>query len=158
MGLKSWLPSILVTGLAANALYILYRLEIPRKLAGWISSSAATSHDKLTTKKKPLHKVIFFPDRQYLCKYFVFTNGKNCGDKTCTFSHDKNSSFFHLTRYLMKTRKTLDVCVYTICHELLADIMIELHKQRGVLVRIITDDEALTASNCQICRLKTAGE
>ncbi|XP_072040411.1 mitochondrial cardiolipin hydrolase-like [Amphiura filiformis] len=158
MPLKVWLPSIIVTGLAANAIYLLYRLRIPHKILHLVSSSAPPSSNfKLTSKKKSFHEVIFFPDRQYLCKYFVFSNGKHCGSESCTYSHSKDSSFFQLTKHLLKTQKTLDVCVYTICHELLADIMIELQKQRGVLVRIITDDEALTSSNCQICRLKTAG-
>ena len=156
MTLKSWIP----TCFAICAMMYIYKRQIPQKILNWILSSSASTSSKTAaiSGKKSYNEVIFFPDDVYLCKHFVFNNGKHCGNSLCTYAHKKESSFFKLTQAMMKTRKTLDVCVYTICHELLADILIELHKQRGVLVRIVTDNGAMTQSNCQICRLKSSGK
>lgn len=47
-----------------------------------------------------------------------------------------------IIRWLNKTKKTLDICMYTLNHELLTNAVIDAHK-RGVHVRIILNEHNL---------------
>eukprot|EP01016_Furgasonia_blochmanni_P056538 TRINITY_DN965_c0_g1_i1.p1 TRINITY_DN965_c0_g1~~TRINITY_DN965_c0_g1_i1.p1 ORF type:complete len:301 (+),score=119.88 TRINITY_DN965_c0_g1_i1:70-972(+) len=54
-----------------------------------------------------------------------------------------------LIAYLKSAKKTLDVCVFTITNNNLANALVDLHK-RGVKVRVITDDQCANAQGSDI--------
>ncbi|KAL5018209.1 hypothetical protein ScPMuIL_003931 [Solemya velum] len=104
-------------------------------------------------KKKQECEVLFFPDNRVACKsHFI---GEGCGKLGCHFSHEPNS-LSKLFEYLTKARKSLDVCVFVFTCSSLADILVEAHK-KGVVVRVITDDEQVDVSNSQIWKLRKEG-
>lgn len=98
---------------------------------------------------------IIFPDDKVACKA-EFTQRHGCTNKACNFSHDPNSSYAQLLKLLQSACRTLDVCVFTITCRDLADIMIDLHN-KGVIVRLITDDEQVDATGSQIGTFRAAG-
>lgn len=104
-------------------------------------------------KKMKDCEVLFFPDNRVACKsHFI---GDGCGKLDCHFSHEPNS-LSKLFEHLTKARKSLDVCVFVITCSSLADVLVEAHK-KGVVVRIITDDEQVDVPNSQIWKLRKAG-
>jgi len=79
----------------------------------------------------------------------------SCNRQHCQFAHAKTS----LTRflaYLSTAKRSLDVCVFTITCDEIADTVIRLHKQ-GVKVRVITDDEQVKTQGSDIHRMAEAG-
>lgn len=106
-------------------------------------------------RRETFFKTLFFPDNKVACKA-EFTQRHGCTNKVCHFSHDPKSSYAQLMKLLQSACRTLDVCVFTItCHDL-ADIVIDLHN-KGVVVRLITDDEQVDASGSQIGAFRAAG-
>ena len=78
--------------------------------------------------------VIFFPDEKLPCRFM----GK-CTRKQCDFAHQPTG----LSRFLdilQSAKQSLDICVFTITANEIADAISAVHK-RGVSVRIITDDD-----------------
>ena len=61
-----------------------------------------------------------------------------------------------MQHYIKKARKTIDLCIFWLSENKLADELIEAHK-RGVKVRMITDDEAMKANGADAQRLCDAG-
>ncbi|EDO32735.1 predicted protein, partial [Nematostella vectensis] len=73
----------------------------------------------------------------------------------CSYAHEV-TSLSRLIDVLIKARRTLDVCVFTInCFEL-ADAVIQMHK-RGVVVRVLTDSEQIGSSGSQIEKFRREG-
>ena len=106
-------------------------------------------------RRETFFKTLFFPDNKVACKA-EFTQRHGCTNKVCHFSHDPKSSYAQLLKLLQSAYRTLDVCVFTItCHDL-ADIVIDLHN-KGVIVRMITDDEQVDASGSQVGAFRAAG-
>lgn len=57
---------------------------------------------------------------------------------------------------LQQAKKTLDICVFTITHEKLANDIINCYK-RGVMIRLITDDDKLYDNGSEIKNIKHKG-
>lgn len=110
-------------------------------------------------------QVLFFPDDSYPCNSFYnFLMGKRyiqCRHKDCYYIHrdEKWTSLMKLLEILNHAKRKIDICVYLISHERLADFIIYLHEQRRVKVRIVTDsgcDEERKINN-QSQKLQMAG-
>ncbi|KAG1690475.1 hypothetical protein DVH05_019432 [Phytophthora capsici] len=81
--------------------------------------------------------VLFFPDTAMPCKNFH--SGEGCTRKNCKKIHDQNSSLLTMLGCLKAAKKTMDICVFTITCDEIADVVLEAH-ERGVKIRVITDD------------------
>lgn len=94
--------------------------------------------DKKEKKEKTMSitesQVIFFPDEKLPCRL-----GESCKRSKCDFAHEP-TGLSRMLSILASARKTLDICVFTITADEIANAVIEIHK-KGVQVRVITDDE-----------------
>ncbi|XP_014661620.1 PREDICTED: mitochondrial cardiolipin hydrolase-like isoform X2 [Priapulus caudatus] len=79
----------------------------------------------------------------------------DCHNKQCRFSHDR-TALGDLIEVIRGTKKTIDVCVFTISCRDLAQELVNLH-ENGVVVRIITDGESINAMGSQIGTFRSAG-
>lgn len=60
--------------------------------------------------------VLFFPDPAMPCKRFRSPEG--CTRKNCKQIHDQGSSLLSFLEYINSTKRTMDICVFTItCDE-----------------------------------------
>ena len=69
-------------------------------------------------------ELLFFPDSQVACRTH-FTSRHGCHNQRCRFSHDQTLSYSRLMNLLASTRKSIDLCIYTITSAELADIIIQ---------------------------------
>lgn len=92
-----------------------------------------------------INRVLFFPDRGVRSAI---------GSPTKRIQHGTN--FFTLLETLDSAEHSLDVCVFTISSQELGDVLINAHL-RGVVVRVITDNEQLHSAGSQVERLRRAG-
>lgn len=99
-------------------------------------------------------EVFFFPDKDIPCRVH-FLSDTRCFKDNCKYSHG-NTSLSELYRHLGSCRRTMDVCVFVMTCVDLVDIVIKMH-QRGVTVRVITDDEQENISGSQIWRIRKEG-
>mmetsp|Transcript_128098 Transcript_128098/g.190885 ORF Transcript_128098/g.190885 Transcript_128098/m.190885 type:complete len:220 (-) Transcript_128098:29-688(-) len=95
-------------------------------------------------------EVIFFPDEKMPCN-----NGSSCKRKQCNFAHEP-TGLTRMLDVLSSAKKTLDICVFTITANEIADRVIDIHKS-GVTVRVITDDDQRVSSGSDIQRMADAG-
>ena len=65
-------------------------------------------------------------------------------------------SYISFTRFLSDTRVKMDICVFVLTCADFGDILIDLHK-KGVVIRVVTDGEQVSASGSQINRLRAEG-
>ena len=84
------------------------------------------------------------PCRNYL-------QGRECRRRNCTFAHSE-TSLVKLLRELDRVKTSLEICVFTITCNEIADA-IEAAAKRNVSVRIITDDEQMKSQGSDIVRL-----
>ncbi|EGZ27209.1 hypothetical protein PHYSODRAFT_308595 [Phytophthora sojae] len=68
-----------------------------------------------------------------------FHSAKGCTRKNCKSIHDQGSSLLTMIGYLKGANKTMDICVFTITCDEIAEAVLDAHA-RGVKVRVITDD------------------
>lgn len=59
-------------------------------------------------------------------------------------------------KYISMARKTLELCIFSFTNDVLADEILAAH-QRGVVVRIISDDEAMKGKGADTQRMADAG-
>ena len=83
------------------------------------------------------HAVFFFPDGPLPCPSYLA--GRPCSAVKCKLAH-RESGLTVLLHALASARATLDVAVYAISLELLADALRDA-RARGVRVRVLSDDE-----------------
>lgn len=89
---------------------------------------------------------------------------QNCFDLIGEYKFRMHRVFFSpgsdildsISDLLQQAKKTLDICVFTITHERLASDIINCHK-RGVVVRLITDDDKLYDHGSEIKNIKHQG-
>jgi len=96
---------------------------------------------------------IFFPDSAMPCRYARSARG--CHRRGCQYAHGETS----LTKFLDELRKaerTLDICVFTITCNEIADTIIECIRN-GVAVRLITDDAQMDSNGSDVHALARAG-
>ncbi|PNH11184.1 Mitochondrial cardiolipin hydrolase [Tetrabaena socialis] len=96
---------------------------------------------------------LFFPDAKLPCRNARQPGG--CRRQHCDYAHDATN----LTRfldYLASAKSTLDICVFTITNDDIADVVLDCHR-RGVKVRIITDNDQATTTGSDINKFRQAG-
>lgn len=104
-------------------------------------------------REKVISEVLFFPDKKIACRNFL--EGFGCNRVNCAYAHEE-TSLSKLIKVISKAERTLDVCVFTInCHEL-ANAVVELHR-KGVVVRVLTDDELMGSTGSQIQKFREEG-
>ncbi|XP_066926773.1 uncharacterized protein [Clytia hemisphaerica] len=103
----------------------------------------------------PKSTVLFFPDKKQLCGSLVQQSKKCPGLETCLFGH-KETSLWKLIDTLESSQFKLDVCVFVITSQDLADILIKKHKE-GIIVRIVTDCEKMDLNCSQIEQMRAKG-
>lgn len=144
----------LIKGSAAT-IAVLFLSEIIYKLyLHWVSKQCKSSHNEREKKRDEIMEVFFFPDKTIACKTH-FLGETPCFKDKCKYSHEK-TSLSELYRHLSSCRRTMDVCVFVLTCADLADIIVTMHR-RGVVVRIITDDEQVNISGSQIWRFRKEG-
>ena len=94
------------------------------------------------------HAVLFFPDAAFPCR--AFARG-SCRRQGCQYAHGP-TSLAQLLAVISSARQTLEVCVFTITCNEIADAL-ETAAARGVMVRIITDDEQARSLGSDVSRL-----
>ena len=94
-------------------------------------------------------KAVFFPDEALPCRHYL--RGEHCRRKHCNFSH-KPTSLTVILHELAAAQQTLDVCVFTITCNEIADA-VEAAAKKGVAVRIITDDEQAKSQGSDVQKL-----
>lgn len=131
----SWIVAAL-----AHSTYVIYKT---------LKGSVQTAPKKTP---KP-SQVLFFPDKNLVCKQFLFEG--ECNRRRCQFAHEE-TSLSKLISVILEATESLDVCVFTInCREL-ADAVVKLHND-GVVVRVLTDDEQMGTSGSQIEKFRREG-
>lgn len=90
-------------------------------------------------------KVLFFPyeDRKLLCDSLINSIGTGrpprCWRKNCTYSHDVRSPSMEIYRTLYGATESIDVCMYLITNDRLAQFLVRLKEGKRIRLRIITD-------------------
>nr|CCA22108.1 predicted protein putative [Albugo laibachii Nc14]CCA23400.1 predicted protein putative [Albugo laibachii Nc14] len=97
--------------------------------------------------------VLFFPDPKMPCKSVI--KNETCTYKRCKMIHS-TTSLVRLVRYLQNATHSLDICVFTITCNELADEVIAAH-DRGLRVRVITDDRQATSLGSDVEKFISAG-
>ena len=110
--------------------------------------------------KEILTDVMIFPDRMITCRKFLEAElqgqkSEGCTESNCKFGHEK-TSLSRLITHIKSARKTIDICVFTISCQELAETVINMHK-RGVIVRVITDNEQMELNCSQAERFRREG-
>ena len=101
------------------------------------------------------HQPFFFPDgggRGMPCAAYLA--GSQCAAKGCRLAH-RETGVVALLRAISAARCTLDVAVYAIAIDLLADAIVAAHR-RGVAVRVLSDDEQEKDPRSVVAALRAA--
>jgi cardiolipin hydrolase len=112
------------------------------------TSTANPSHKG--AKSEGQHQVLFFPDPALPCRY-----ANKCTRKNCTFSHER-TSLVRFIHFLRCTKSSIDICVFTITCNDIANEILALHN-RKIKVRIITDTQQSTSTGSDIEKFRRAG-
>ncbi|QDZ23379.1 putative phospholipase [Chloropicon primus] len=99
-------------------------------------------------------EVLFFPDPAMPCYRALY--GKPCRRANCKYTHEL-TSLVRLLLEIRKARRTLVVCVFTITCTEIADEIVAAAKERGVKVRVITDDVKMDDQGSKAFDLKAKG-
>mmetsp|Transcript_40468 Transcript_40468/g.100082 ORF Transcript_40468/g.100082 Transcript_40468/m.100082 type:complete len:196 (+) Transcript_40468:85-672(+) len=117
-------------------------------MGGCFSSPAGATTTTSGLSRNP--PVLFFPDAKMPCRAFL--QGKPCKrGASCNFAHE-TTSLSRLLEVINGARQTLDVCVFTITCNEIADAVIDA-KKRGVVVRVISDDEQAKSQGSDLGRI-----
>ncbi|XP_058863159.1 mitochondrial cardiolipin hydrolase isoform X2 [Acipenser ruthenus] len=101
---------------------------------------------------RPVKEVLFFPTT-VTCINHLFLPGP-C---SCSLPHGDSTPFTQLLRHLLSARSSLDLCIFAFSSQELCRVVLELHRQRGVSVRVVTDKDYMMISGSQIGALHKAG-
>ncbi|KAK7507741.1 hypothetical protein BaRGS_00000706 [Batillaria attramentaria] len=145
--------SFLKGSIGTLALFVLSEIGY-RMYLRWKNRSLKSTDKSESRKDGDVMEVFFFPDKEIPCKVH-FLSETRCFKDSCKYSHRK-TSLSELYRYLGSCRRSMDVCVFVMTCVDLADIVVSM-RQRGVAVRVITDDEQEKITGSQIWRLRKEG-
>lgn len=98
-------------------------------------------------------EVLWFPIKALPCNNMKKPGG--CRRTNCTYSHE-DTSLTRLQTWLNWPKRTLDICVFTITCDDISNIVLEAHR-RGVLVRVITDNDQMKTQGSDIGKFAAAG-
>ena len=100
--------------------------------------------------------VIFFPEPsgKMPCHNDQRPGGCRKGP-SCAYAHGP-TQLGRLLKYLDSARSSIDICVFNITCDEIANVILALH-QRGVRVRIITDDEQAKSQGSDIDKFRQVG-
>ncbi|TMW60160.1 hypothetical protein Poli38472_000202 [Pythium oligandrum] len=112
------------------------------------------AHTGKAAKEDSFVEVMFFPDPRLPCKAAIAN--EPCTQKRCRFDHDLDTNLLKILRYLRSAKKTMDICVFTITSDEIAEEVLAAHK-RGVRVRVITDDGQSKGVGSDIQKFVDAG-
>lgn len=101
--------------------------------------------------------VLWFPEEKLPCKFYL--SGETCKKNergTCTAWAHSETNLTKLVRVLQASKKTLDICVFTITCDQISDAVVAAHK-RGVKVRVITDNDTAEGAGSDIQTFRDAG-
>lgn len=110
---------------------------------------AAVALDAVHANVSATHTALFFPDAAFPCR--AYARGAECRRKNCQFAHHE-TSLGRMLAVLSGARQTIEVCVFTITCNEIADAL-EAAAKRGVMVRVITDDEQARSLGSDVARL-----
>lgn len=96
---------------------------------GWCEALIHCVNAEILWPDKPIHEALFFP------------------------SDDNEYKILH---YLKEAKSYVNLCVFALSNDLLVDALIELH-QKGVKVRVISDDEQAERSGADMERIRSSG-
>lgn len=100
----------------------------------------------------PEQTTIFFPDAAMPCHAAL--QGRPCHRRNCAYAHRPDqSSLMTLLAEINRAKRNIDVCVFTITCNELAEALIDANR-RGVRVRIITDGEQAASKGSDVAQLK----
>lgn len=114
---------------------------------------ALANHKSKTRKKaiqKPVNDVIFFRETGITCKSHVMYS-MSCGEKYCSYSQLKR-----FISYIESASKKLDICIYMLTIQEIADTIVKLHC-KGVNIRIICEVGMADGSGTKIGYLRRLG-
>mmetsp|Transcript_6744 Transcript_6744/g.9156 ORF Transcript_6744/g.9156 Transcript_6744/m.9156 type:complete len:205 (+) Transcript_6744:11-625(+) len=114
----------------------------------------STLSTEKVSQSKNTNSVLFFPDNKMPCTSLIGSGECKKGVK-CKLAHEP-TSLVHFLRYIQGAKKSLDICVFTITCDEIANEVILAHK-RGVRVRVITDDGQRGNRGSDIERMKADG-
>eukprot|EP01060_Flectonema_neradi_P040360 TRINITY_DN915_c0_g2_i1.p1 TRINITY_DN915_c0_g2~~TRINITY_DN915_c0_g2_i1.p1 ORF type:complete len:370 (+),score=79.32 TRINITY_DN915_c0_g2_i1:44-1153(+) len=69
---------------------------------------------------------------------------------------DKQLTIEVFLRYLGSVQKNLDICIFALTNDRIADVILNCHR-RGIRIRVICDDEQAKSKGADIYKLQTAG-
>ncbi|XP_046994681.1 mitochondrial cardiolipin hydrolase isoform X1 [Schistocerca americana] len=99
----------------------------------WYSYKKYYKPRKPTRKNYPVvNEVIFFTDKGVNCRQHIYRCG-SCGNEDCS-----DYKLRRLIKFLQSAKRTLDICIYMITIQDIADAVKTVHS-RGVRVRVIAE-------------------
>ncbi|KAI8466110.1 MAG: MT associated signaling protein phospholipase D [Monoraphidium minutum] len=93
---------------------------------------------------------LFFPDPAMPCRHMA-----SCRRQNCTYAHQA-TSLARLVQWLNSAKRSLDVCVFSITCDELAEALLAAHG-RGVRVRVISDNDQTATKGSDVDRLRASG-
>ena len=117
--------------------------------------SVTNGFEKFVKKQllKQRTEILFLPDTKIACRHFL--NEAVCDEKHCGYAHEE-TSLSKLIKSLSSAKSHIDVCIFTISSQDLADIIIKKHKE-GIIVRVVTDYERMDSNCSQIEQFRASG-
>lgn len=137
-----------------------------RKHIGTNISNQTLCHDQqLQCPVCSVTQVLFFPDPELPCNYAFHSKllgdfNKRCNNSNCKFlpcnGNRKESSFMKLLKILSTANRQIDLCMFIIAMDKITDLLIYLHKYKGITVRIVTCENDDRRHPIELARLKEA--
>ena len=139
----------------SNQLYANTGFSSTETYASATSRNVKINQTSSSTTSNNLHfETLFFPDKAGLpCRRFL--NNQRCTRQNCSYAHEQTSlyRFIHLLR---STKSSLDICIYNLSLNDVANEILQAHK-RGIRVRVITDSQTQENQGNDIAELRSNG-
>ncbi|KAG7296288.1 hypothetical protein JYU34_021412 [Plutella xylostella] len=144
---KVLLASTATIAVASQVVKKLYKYFTTKERTRLDGTENDTCSEAVNIKYREINDVILFSDNVVRHTIRVPPN------RDVTVCEGREQNCFKLIRYIKSARETMDVCMYLITSNEIAEQIIRLG-QRHVLVRIIVDSEMALSPPSQIKRLK----